>query len=547
MGEDLMGGSTDREALLEIAIAVNSAPSLDEILRVVIERVAEIIPHDRSGIALLDEESGLIEFQVLETSVALRPSEVVQRVPLDESTVLGWVMLHREVHLRRALDEHYPFKRLQLGEEVPSHIFAPLLGRDEALGVLLIGSYDENAFTDADAALFSRYAKLTAIAIENLRHYLGARDHAIRDPLTRSYNRRYFREVLNRELARIERYGGSSSLLMVDIDHFKALNDQFGHLAGDRVLRNAVALFSSHLRESDLIFRYGGEEFALLLPATDAEAALRVAEKLRECLRENKILQASQNEAVTITASIGVASAPVDAQTFEGLVACADQALYKAKAIGRDRVVSFARVDEVYRAADQLGLSQDVARQLAILFGPEREERRRHSERVMELAGLLAERLELPGDQRLNLGIAAAYHDIGELGVPAEILDKPGSLAEDERRAVETHPVVGESILRRSVKVREILQAVLYHHERYDGTGYPEGLRSDQIPILARVLAIAETFDALVTPRPYRREPLTREAAYEVLREVAGFQLDPDLVEEFIASHSAGEGPEVIE
>jgi len=539
--------AVDREGLLEIAIAVNSAPSLDEILRVVIERVTEIIPHDRSSIALLDEETGMIEFQVLESSVALQPSELVQRALLDESTVLGWVMLHREVHLRHSLAERYPFKRLQLGEEVPSHIIAPLLGREKPLGVLIIGSYQENAFSDEDAALFARYAKLTAIAIENLRHYEAARDHAIRDPLTRTYNRRHFHEVLSRELARIGRYGGSLSLLMLDVDHFKSLNDRFGHLVGDQVLRNTAAVLRAHVRESDLVFRYGGEEFALLLPGTDAAAAMRVAEKLLEFVREKEILKPSQSEDIRVTASIGVASAPEDAQTFEGLVACADQALYKAKAVGRDRAVVFSRLDEAYRVASRLGLSHDLVPQLAALFGPEREEFRRHSERIMELAGLLAARLDLPGDQRLNLGIAAAYHDIGELGVPQEILEKPGPLDAGERLAVQTHPAVGESLLRRSVRVREVLQAVLYHHERFDGTGYPEGLAGDAIPVLARVLAIVETFDALVTPRPYRIEPMSKREAYAVLREAAGFQLDPELVEEFVAAHSAGEGPEPLD
>ena len=155
----------------------------------------------------------------------------------------------------------------------------------------------------------------------------------------------------------------------------------------------------------------------------------------------------------------------------------------------------------------------------------------------------LAERVGLPEDKRLSLRIAAAYHDLGEVGIPPEVLEKEGKLDERERQIVETHPVVGEKLLQRTIRVEEILEGVLYHHERYDGRGYPEGIEGEGIPRLARIIAVAETFDALVTSRPYR-EALPLEEAYRELRDAAGYQLDPELVGEFIAS---GIGERILE
>lgn len=530
-----------REAILDLCTAVNAAESLDEILRTVIRRIAELMPHDRASVALLDAEAHQLEIRELVYRIEVGGTgegERGKRMPVDESTVLGWVLIHQQPHLRSSLDQPYPFETVQVTRQAASHMVAPLLGRREALGVITVGSYQEHAFDQQDLEIFCQYARLTAVAIENLRSYQGARELAVRDPLTGAFNRRQLLQVLDQELYRTERYGGALSLLMLDVDRFKRLNDRFGHPAGDHLLRQTTALVRNRLRQSDQIFRYGGEEFTVLLPATGPDQALAVADELVALLRsDNRYRPPHGGEEVAVTVSIGVASYPEDAATREALIACADQALYRAKRDGRDRAVAFSQLEELHAAAAQLRAAGTDAEGLP--EAPEvgsREGLREHSHRVVELVEMLGAEMHLAPGQRQNLKIAALYHDIGELGIPRGVLDKPGPLDAGEREVVETHPVVGENVVRRAFRVREILLAILFHHERWDGRGYPSGLAGEEIPLAARMLAVAETFDALVTERPYRR-PRPVEEGYRVLREAAGQQLDPELVEHFIRAH----------
>ena len=527
-----------REAILDLCTAVNAAESLEEILKTVIGRIADLMPHDRAGVALLEPGSATLEIRELAVPEAGggAAGERGKRMPVDESTALGWVAVHGKPHLRRSLSEPYPFAAVQVTRPAASHILAPLVARHDVLGVLTIGSYREGAFDENDLEVFCRYARLTAVAIENLRNYQRARELATRDGLTGAYNRHQLAEAIDREIARAERHGGGVSLLMLDLDHFKRVNDRFGHPAGDRALRRVVAILERRLRGSDLIFRYGGEEFAVLLPATGPEAALTVARELVALMRSDDRLRPSSSDPEPVTVSIGVAAHPEDAAGREALIACADQALYRAKQDGRDRAVAFAQLAELRAATERLGDSL-ADRPLEAPGLEASEALRDHGLRVAELAMVLADDLALPGEQRSNLRIAAVYHDLGQLGLPRSLLDKPGPLSAAEHEVMRTHPVVGENAVRRAIRVRDVLLAILYHHERYDGRGYPSGLAGETIPLPARILAVAETFDALVTDLPYRRGRPAEEA-YRILRESAGSQLDPALVERFIAAHS---------
>ncbi len=526
----------DKE-LLDIATAVNGAANLDELVRVVMKRVGELMPFDRASIALKDPASEMLVVHDLTGRVPNGDVDADRgkKIPPTRDNVLGWVFLSGRPHLRRADVDVARFQPAQGGREVISHIVAPLLGREGTLGLLNIGSFTAQAFRPEDVPLFSSYARLTAIAIENLRNYERARESSIRDGLTGAYNHRHFKDVLAREHERVQRYGGHLSLLLLDIDRFKSFNDRFGHQAGDQVLVKTVALLQGQLRPSDMVFRYGGEEFAVLLPATAAEDSVAVATKLLRILRSSNTYRHDRSTECSVTASIGGACAPQDAMTPEALLACADQAMYRAKACGRDGFIAFSEISTVQQLGEELekgGRSVPEALFLAASEIPEC-----HNRRLILMTDQLANALGLPEEQRINARIAAFYHDIGETGIPRELLERPGPLDARERSLVRSHPVVGESLLRRILRIGDVLLAVLHHHERFDGTGYPARLRGKEIPLLARILAVAEVFDALTSKRSYR-DTYSAPKALDVLRDSAGYHLDPEMVERFIQTQA---------
>ena len=528
-----------RDRVLDIAVAVNSAESLDDLIRVVMHRVGELMPYDRSSIALLDPSRRRLIIRDLTTSDEHEDSsgDLGKRVPIDEANVLGWVFLNGRPHHRRSISEDDAYRPQQTGREAESHIIAPLIGRAETLGVLNVGRYAPGAFDESDVPLFAGYARLTAVAIENLRAYEQARESSIRDGLTGAFNHRHFKEELKRETNRVVRYGGTISLLLLDIDHFKGFNDRYGHQTGDRILMQTVRLLSEQLRPSDQVFRYGGEEFAVLLPSTGGDEACVVADKLLALLRTENLYRPDRSTLHRITASAGVATVPLDACTPDAIIACADQALYRAKAGGRDRFVSFSGIPEVHSPGDTADTTASIPDFLFSGMSTGSPLPQCQNQRVVRWADLLGGNLGLGKEQRVNLRIAAYYHDIGEAGIPREILQKPGPLDARERALVRAHPVVGESLPSRIVRVGEVLMAVLHHHERFDGTGYPRGLAGERIPLLARIVAVAEVFDALISDRPYRAA-YDASKAYEILENSAGFHLDPELVARFVKIHS---------
>lgn len=333
-----------REILLRLAVAVNTASSIDQILDAVMRSIRHILPHDRASVALVAEGGDHLEFQ--DIASAVRSPEFSEKsgdVPLDETNLLGWVMLNRKPHLRSTLDEATEFIPQQKGVEVPSHIIAPMVARGESIGVLTIGSYTPGRFDQDDVGLYTHYADLTAVAIQNLRNYERARELSIKDALTGAFNRHHLQEILDAEVARTRRFGLPTSLLLIDIDHFKEYNDRYGHQVGDRLLRATAGCLKRNLRITDQIFRFGGDEFAVLLPVTGSFGARDVASKLYDSVRDDPSV-CLPRPARRPTLSIGAGTVPQDGTTSDDLIAAADTALYRAKRNGRDQiVVSFLR------------------------------------------------------------------------------------------------------------------------------------------------------------------------------------------------------------
>jgi diguanylate cyclase (GGDEF)-like protein/putative nucleotidyltransferase with HDIG domain len=350
------------------------------------------------------------------------------------------------------------------------------------------------------------------------------------DPLTGLWNRRGFERLMAGELARAERSGEPLSLLIGDLDHFKTVNDRFGHGQGDAVLQGFSALVSAAMRQSDASARIGGEEFAMILPDTDQHQAYVIAERIRRQVRETL---APQGQAMSI--SFGLASAPAHGKTLEELVHHADRALYVAKHLGRDRSVIYSAEVEIERAIESAAPEQlSAVLVLAETMDLRDNGTALHSQTVARYAEAVARRFELAAPHVERVRLAGLLHDIGKIGVPDNVLQKSGPLDEAEWAEMRKHPELGARMLA-GANLDDISGWVLAHHERPDGRGYPSGLTAREIPLEARILAAADAFEAMTGDRVYRAAMPVVDAMAELLRH-AGTQFDAAVVEALIAS-----------
>ncbi|HEY4754045.1 MAG TPA: diguanylate cyclase, partial [Candidatus Limnocylindrales bacterium] len=372
------------------------------------------------------------------------------------------------------------------------------------------------------------------------------------DPLTGIANRQAVLGRLDVELARATRYRRPLAIVMVDLDHFKRLNDTHGHAAGDAVLRQVAQRLADNVRSVDVIGRFGGEEFLAVLPETDADAAASLAEKLRRVVAGTPV-RLSDGHEVTVTLSAGVAGGPGEALRPEILVRDADAALYSAKALGRNTVYVFRETGDTHTvrrspiraearsAALDVGRAAMVAAQDALLatLAGRAPWAGRPSTLIAEASVAMARAIDLPEGELDRLRTASLLHDLGELAIPDEILAKPGDLAASEWRVVTEHPKIGQVVLEQAGALRDAAMIVLHHHEWFDGRGYPYGLAGVDIPVGARIVAICDAYEAMVGGRPYR-EAIPHDAAISELRRMAGTQFDPELVEVFAEQFAGG-------
>lgn len=353
------------------------------------------------------------------------------------------------------------------------------------------------------------------------------------DPLTGLLNRRGFHESMTTELARAERGDQTFSLLLGDCDFFKHLNDSLGHHAGDEALLAIGGMLENDRRRIDVAARIGGEEFALILPDTDQHEAFLVAERLR--IRFSKLFA---EHPVPLTMSIGVATYPEHADTDDSLLRAADDALYAAKALGRDRSVLHSPEIEGILAAGRRGAQNRGEAQLATVLNLAKAldmrdtGTARHSQTVGRYSELMATQLGLAGQRVDRIRTAGVLHDIGKIGVADSILRKPGALTDEEYDAMKKHPEIGAKILGGS-GLDDVREWILAHHERPDGRGYPFGLAGTEIPLEARILAVADAYEAMTSDRVYR-EAIGAEAARAELRKCADTQFDGTVVEAFL-------------
>jgi len=356
------------------------------------------------------------------------------------------------------------------------------------------------------------------------------------DPLTGLINRRAFEEVLELELERAVRGDRPMSVIVGDIDGFRWVNEQHGHASGDAALQSVATNALKWKRRIDVAARIGGEEFALLLPETDESGAFIVAERLRRATHRS-----FAEATVGVKFSFGVATAPAHGADAVGLLRAADQAVAAAKDLGGDRTVIFS--DEVARALEQQGRAGSELQLATVIALAEALDIRdtgtgQHSHTVARYAELMARELGLDEERVERVRLAGVLHDIGKIGIPDRVLTKPGPLDASEWQEMYTHPEIGARLLSRP-EFEDLREWILAHHERPDGLGYPRGLRAAQIPLEARILAVADAYEAMTADRCYRAA-LGEQAARAELEAAAGSQFDADVVAAMLRALDAG-------
>lgn len=374
-------------------------------------------------------------------------------------------------------------------------------------------------------------AQQIGLPVQQLILHDRLRVQAMTDELTGVGNHRRFQDMLAEQL----RIGQPFGLILADVDHFKQFNDTFGHQMGDRALRTVASVLESGVGSAGLVCRYGGEEFVALLPGMGENQAHAMAERLRTAIASH-VAPALGLENFTLTISMGVACFPIHSREKDGLTGMADLALYEAKARGRNCVRVY---HSTLRALNCNVTHRDrhtlpTLNTLSALLRAKDEYTYAHSVRVARMAAALAAEMGLPEGEVRTVEWGALLHDIGKLEIGRYILQKPTKLTPDEWQIVKMHPSWGADLLAPIPLLSAAVPIVRWHHERTDGKGYPDGLGGDEIPLVARIVAVADSFDAMTYVRAYQTRKGAVAAAAEMLH-CAGTQFDKEVVEALLA------------
>lgn len=369
------------------------------------------------------------------------------------------------------------------------------------------------------------------INIEN-DYNLKLKELAVKDGLTGLFNHRSFQDILGSYIKNSKRENKEVSLLFMDIDNFKNYNDVNGHQRGDWLLTRLGEVLMNTVGDLGIVTRYGGEEFAVILYNQSEDTALNLGELIRQNIQNTYFIGQEHQPNKHITVSIGVSTYPKVAKTKKELIELADNALYRAKSFDKNRVERYYNIlDEIDPSIDKKSL-ESVANMLNNINMKDKYTYG-HSERVVIYAKKFATYLQMKDKDKKELLLGAYLHDIGKLEISKELLTKREKLSESEFNILRQHPTLGSDLVSSIKEFAYVIPLIKYHHEKYDGTGYPSKLKGDDIPYLARILTIIDSFDAMTSKRPYNIRKDYKQAIGE-LEKCAGSHFDPELVYKFI-------------
>ena len=535
--------------------------------------VAEIennLTYDHIGVAILDYSTKEL---VVQAEAGVRREAVGRHILLGEG-LIGQVARSGRLSIVREVTPSTPRTVLP---GAASAIALPVSYADQLLGVLYVESSEHCDFSDQEILPLRTLADLLAGALHNALTFQKAQEQAITDGLTGVKTHRFLMEALSLEWKRATRANRPFALVLMDLDRFKFVNDFYGHLEGDVVLQRVGHILEQNCRRSDVVARYGGDEFVILMPETSVEQARQLAHKLRGWVASDPLLRDKN-----ITASFGIAGFPVHGATPQELIQIADSSMYLSKHQGGNSVstaeqgessdhmqwkkdvleaylgVTLKRqfstgpqaFEEIYRRLEQftrsLGEQErgmppgdlpaavvETVTSLAFAIDAKDPYTQGHSQKVSAYAVLIAQTLRLDPPEIEEIRLAALLHDIGKVGIPEPILNKSGPLDPSELEIMKSHADLGAKVLESLRPMAAIREMIRHHHEFYDGSGYPERLGADRIPRGARIIAIADAYDTITSERVYKKAR-SPEDAFSELQRCAGAQFDPDFVRIFV-------------
>lgn len=440
-----------------------------------------------------------------------------------------------------------------------SYILVPLVYKHSHFGSLLVFSSREVA-TENELNFLSLFAKQIELAITIADLFQAVKEQAITDSMTGLYNRRYFEEFINKEAIRARRQNQKFTVIGIDLDHLKQINDVYGHNYGDIAIKAIAEVLKSNCRSIDVAARMGGEEFNLILPGVDSQGGMVVAERIRKAIESVELEKIGH-----ITGSLGVATFMEHSDDVDDLLEVVDHTMYESKRNGRNRVTLASPISEtswqdiaidtfveilskhripidsktsnkLSKKLQEMNINNEMLYQvsddLILTYNPEHEYG--STKKKIQLATTLAKRFDLPKENVDKLKIAILLYDIGNTVLPKELLNKTEPLSEADKVAIKQHPLIAaREILKPISSIVDVIPIIEKHHENWDGTGYPAKLSKDDIPIESQIILIVDSYFALLENRPYRTA-MSKEDAIKTIREDSNNKWSEKLADEFI-------------
>ncbi len=502
------------------------------------------------------------------------PGIQTRKLNYDGESVFADSMRQRKIIQTRSIDlslksvlpdlDAETVKKVISNQPVKSVIVIPLITQNKEFGWFCVFSArEELAGTEMDfLGLFAKQIEM-AITIADL--FQAVRDQAVTDALTGLYNRRYFEEALEKEVQRAKRQQQPFSVIGIDLDFLKKINDTHGHFYGDLAIKTIADVLKANARSVDVPARIGGEEFDVLLPGISSDGAMIAAERIRSAIEKTEIDTIGH-----ITGSLGVATYFEHTDNVEELLELTDQAMYTSKREGRNRVTLAKPISETswqeiavntfvdILSKNRIPMAKHLSKELCLkLQAPANKDEMTneslytvadvltklynpmHSSGVIKnkvlMAASLAKRFDLPKEEIDNLKVAVLLYDIGNLMLPQDILQKATPLTDEERDKIKNHPIIAaREILKPISYIQDVLPIIEHHHENWDGSGYPNKMSKDEIPLTSQIILIIDEYFALIEPRPYRAKLSSRDAL-EIIKSDAGKKWNNTLVKEFIS------------